>query len=113
RFTRMRRPLKSIPARAHRLLHLLVGDRRWQRFARCRKIFCAQIMHRQICATDKGDAEKNEKCDQNETAFGETTHSFLRWRRLDPRLVRHYVLCAAADGSAGPPIFDCASISLS
>src|ERR1700737_4205098 len=72
----------------------------------CRKIFALEITDRDVSAANESDSENNEKCNQNETAFGKAAHSSLRRWRFDPG-IRH--VCARFSMS----ILTCASINLS
>jgi hypothetical protein len=43
------------------------------------------VFLREIISGDESEAEQDEKDDQNETAFDETTNSVPLGRRFDPR----------------------------
>src|SRR5260370_39685808 len=98
--------LKFLPARAHRLFLPNRGLANRQTVVVAREIFSLQIFSRVIGARDKREPKQNEKDDEDQTAFGETTEPALpRWR-FDPG-------GAAVHRLRSLSIFACASISLS
>src|ERR1700730_14610728 len=101
---RARRSFKDPPVGEGHLLFPFAGRIRGQLYLRLWKVVAAQITDRVKRPAHKREREDDEKYREDEATLGETAHTPLRRRRLNPHRAHAFGLTS---------ILRCASISLS